>query len=79
MNIEEAKKTVDKLSVCGSKIGDIPTVKTHIVKLLLEQLDQPKPVVPKFVADWIEKHKEERWWLGAALTGCHYLNCLRKR
>ncbi|GFE46205.1 hypothetical protein ScFU6_19740 [Streptococcus canis] len=42
MNIEEAKKTVDKLSVCGSKIGDIPTVKTHIVKLLLEQLDQPK-------------------------------------
>ncbi|HHQ6349967.1 TPA: DUF1642 domain-containing protein, partial [Streptococcus agalactiae] len=32
--------------------------KTHIVKVLLDQLIQPKPEVPQFVADWIEEHKK---------------------
>lgn len=61
MNIEEAKKTVDKLSVCGGKIGDIPMVQAHTVKVLLDQLDQPKVVVPKFVAEWYEENKEGLW------------------
>ncbi|HGC9271825.1 TPA: DUF1642 domain-containing protein, partial [Streptococcus agalactiae] len=30
----------------------------HIVKVLLDQLIQPKPEVPQFVADWIEEHKK---------------------
>ncbi|WP_373110431.1 DUF1642 domain-containing protein [Streptococcus anginosus] len=36
---------------------------------IVNQINEPeKPVIPKFVADWIEKHKQEQWWLGAALT-----------
>ncbi|AEF25741.1 DUF1642 domain-containing protein [Streptococcus parauberis] len=31
------------------------------------ELDQPKPVVPKFVADWIEKYKEQGCRLSHAL------------
>lgn len=58
MNIEEAKKLIDKQSIGKGGVGDIPVVKTHIVKVLLDQLIQPKPEVPQFVADWYEKHKD---------------------
>lgn len=58
MNIEEAKKLIDKQSIGKGGVGDIPIVKTHIVKVLLDQLIQPKPEVPQFVADWIEEHKK---------------------
>ncbi|HHU3893426.1 TPA: DUF1642 domain-containing protein [Streptococcus agalactiae] len=58
MNIEEAKKLIDKQSIGKGGVGDIPVVKTHIVKVLLDQLDKPKPEVPQFVADWIEEHKK---------------------
>ncbi|MCC9788445.1 DUF1642 domain-containing protein, partial [Streptococcus agalactiae] len=58
MNIEEAKKLIDKQSIGKGGVGDIPVVKTHIVKVLLDQLIQPKPEVPQFVADWIEEHKK---------------------
>lgn len=58
MNIEEAKKLIDKQSIGKGDVGDIPVVKTHIVKVLLDQLIQPKPEVPQFVADWIEEHKK---------------------
>ncbi|WP_373384510.1 hypothetical protein [Streptococcus agalactiae] len=43
MNIEEAKKLIDKQSIGKGGVGDIPVVKTHIVKVLLDQLIQPKP------------------------------------
>ncbi|MFS6173730.1 DUF1642 domain-containing protein, partial [Streptococcus agalactiae] len=56
--IEEAKKLIDKQSIGKGGVGDIPVVKTHIVKVLLDQLIQPKPEVPQFVADWIEEHKK---------------------
>ncbi|GAY70492.1 phage protein [Streptococcus canis] len=68
MNIEEAKKIVDKLSVDSDELWKIPMIPAHKVKALLDTLDQQKPEIPQFVADWIEKHKEERWWLGAALA-----------
>lgn len=58
MNIEEAKKLIDKQSIGKGGVGDIPVVKTHIVKVLLDQIDQPQPEVPQFVADWIEEHKK---------------------
>lgn len=58
MNIEEAKKLIDKQSIGKGGVGDISVVKTHIVKVLLDQLIQPKPEVPQFVADWIEEHKK---------------------
>ncbi|HEO1842566.1 TPA: DUF1642 domain-containing protein, partial [Streptococcus agalactiae] len=41
MNIEEAKKLIDKQSIGKGGVGDIPVVKTHIVKVLLDQIDQP--------------------------------------
>lgn len=48
---------------------------THPFQMTVKQVYQfLKPhepqqvVVPKFVAEWIEKHKQEQWWLGAALT-----------
>ncbi|MHA2655213.1 DUF1642 domain-containing protein [Streptococcus agalactiae] len=58
MKFEEAKKLIDKQSIGKGGVGDIPVVKTHIVKVLLDQLDQPQPEVPQFVADWYEKHKD---------------------
>ncbi|AQY25955.1 hypothetical protein B8V10_05840 [Streptococcus agalactiae] len=57
MNIEEAKKLIDKQSIGKGGVGDIPVVKTHIVKVLLDQLIQPKPVVKQFMADWYEENK----------------------
>ncbi|HEN6080211.1 TPA: DUF1642 domain-containing protein [Streptococcus agalactiae] len=59
MNIEEAKKLIDKQSIGKGGVGDIPVVKTHIVKVLLDQLIQPKPEVPQFVADVIESFDED--------------------
>lgn len=58
MNIEEAKKIVDKLSVDSDELWKIPMIPAHKVKALLDTLDQPKPKVPQFVADWYENNKE---------------------
>ncbi|MDV6023356.1 DUF1642 domain-containing protein [Streptococcus canis] len=69
MNIEEAKKKVEKYSFYPqdpkNNVIDIKTVLDIIDKI---ERDLQKPEIPQFVADWIEKHKEERWWLGAALA-----------
>lgn len=59
MNIEEAKKLIDKQSIGKGGVGDIPVVKTHIVKVLLDQLIQPKPEVPQMIADVIESFDED--------------------
>lgn len=59
MNIEEAKKLIDKQSIGKGGVGDIPVVKTHIVKVLLDQLDKPKPEVPQMIADVIESFDED--------------------
>lgn len=61
MNIEEAKKIVDKLSVDSDELWKIPMIPAHKVKALLDTLDQPKPEVPQFVADYIDDmHKNAR-------------------
>ena len=55
--IKEFKKIgIYNLNIFGSEIEGIPT-KSAIA--LIEQLDEPqKPVVPQFVAEWIEVCKE---------------------
>lgn len=58
MNIEEAKKIVDKSSVDSDELWKIPMIPAHKVKALLDTLDQPKPEVPQCVADWIEYCKK---------------------
>ncbi|HFH8307574.1 TPA: DUF1642 domain-containing protein [Streptococcus agalactiae] len=59
MNIEEAKKLIDKQSIGKGGVGDIPVVKTHIVKVLLDQLDKPKLEVLQMIADVIESFDED--------------------
>lgn len=59
MNIEEAKKLIDKQSIGKGGVGDIPVVKTHIVKVLLDQLDKPKLEVPQMISDVIESFDED--------------------
>lgn len=59
MNIEEAKKIVDKLSVDSDELWKIPMIPAHKVKALLDTLDQPKPEIPQFVAEWLEGLKKE--------------------
>ncbi|HGA0413585.1 TPA: DUF1642 domain-containing protein [Streptococcus agalactiae] len=59
MNIEEAKKLIDKQSIGKGGVGDIPVVKTHIVKVLLDQIDKPKLEVPQMIADVIESFDED--------------------
>ncbi|HGL8854760.1 TPA: DUF1642 domain-containing protein [Streptococcus agalactiae] len=59
MNIEEAKKLIDKQSIGKGGVGDIPVVKTHIVKVLLDQLDQPQPAVPQMIFDVIKSFDDD--------------------
>lgn len=59
MNIEEAKKIVDKSSVDSDELWKIPMIPAHKVKALLDTLDQPKPEIPQFVAEWLEGLKKE--------------------
>lgn len=61
MKIEEAKKIVDKSSVDSDELWKIPMIPAHKVKALLDTLDQPKPEIPQFVADWYEENKEGLW------------------
>lgn len=59
MNIEEAKKKVEKYSFYPqdpkNNVIDIKTVLDIIDKI---ELDLQKPEIPQFVADWIEEHKQ---------------------
>ncbi|HEN7515300.1 TPA: DUF1642 domain-containing protein, partial [Streptococcus agalactiae] len=52
-------KLIDKQSIGKGGVGDIPVVKTHIVKVLLDQLDKPKLEVPQMIADVIESFDED--------------------
>ncbi|HEN5820844.1 TPA: DUF1642 domain-containing protein [Streptococcus agalactiae] len=56
MNIEEAKEVIRELNAFNNK-GNL--VRKIDVLSILDQLDQPKPVVPQFVADWYEKNKND--------------------
>ncbi|CCW39607.1 DUF1642 domain-containing protein [Streptococcus agalactiae] len=57
MNIEEAKEKLHQLA-----FKDLNTkpdkLRLQDVYAILDQLIQPQPEVPQFVADWYEKHKD---------------------
>lgn len=50
---------IDKQSIGKGGVGDIPVVKTHIVKVLLDQLDQPQPEVPQMIFDVIKSFDDD--------------------
>ncbi|HGC9806244.1 TPA: DUF1642 domain-containing protein, partial [Streptococcus agalactiae] len=52
-------KLIDKQSIGKGGVGDIPVVKTHIVKVLLDQLDQPQPEVPQMIFDVIKSFDDD--------------------
>lgn len=60
MNIEEAKEKLHQLA-----FKDLNTkpdkLRLQDVYAILDQLDQTKVVVPKFVAEWYEENKEGLW------------------
>lgn len=47
------------MSIGKGGVGDIPVVKTHIVKVLLDQLDQPQPEVPQMIFDVIKSFDDD--------------------
>lgn len=57
MNIEEAKRKLHNMA-----FRDLNTkpdkLRLQDVYAILDQLNQPKPVVPQLVAEWYEKHKD---------------------
>lgn len=63
----ENKKAYIPCEIVENQINNGPDIrvridKTHDLyinrKLLIPDIDQPKPVVPQFVADWYEEHKD---------------------
>lgn len=66
MNKQEAIKRVEQMGEYENFI-DEPISKKSVLNII-SQIDQPqKVVVPKFVAEWIEKTKSTSWSLRAAL------------
>ena len=55
MNKQELIARIDKLPYVEGPVADTVTVNRSWILESIEQLDEPqKPVVPQFVADWIE-------------------------
>ena len=58
MNKQELIEEIDNLQYSLS--WNIPRINKETVLDLIEQLDEPqKPVIPQFVADWYEEHKDD--------------------
>lgn len=56
MNKQELKKRIEDLPYNAGLIVDTIKISRNGLLKLIEQLDEPqKPVVPQFVADWIEE------------------------
>lgn len=60
MKIEEAKKGIMSLPILNGDrfVFSEPAMETALNIIDQIEPDQPKPVVPKFVAEWIEEAKE---------------------
>lgn len=56
MKIEEAVKRIEQMGEYERFI-DEPISKVSVLNTI-RQINQPKPVVPQFVADWYEEHKD---------------------
>uniref|UniRef100_UPI00069F9652 DUF1642 domain-containing protein n=1 Tax=Streptococcus parasanguinis TaxID=1318 RepID=UPI00069F9652 len=60
MNKQKLIERIDKLPYIEGPIADTVTVNRSWILESIEQLDEPqKPVVPQFVADWYEEHKDD--------------------
>lgn len=59
MNIEEAKEKIKEISYGTGIFLTNYEVNSKKVLEILDQLDQPKPEVPQFVAEWLEGLKKE--------------------
>lgn len=58
MNKQELIERIDKLPYFEGPIADTVTANREWILKSIQQLEEPqKPVVPQFVADWIEKCK----------------------
>ena len=69
MNKQELIERIDKLPYVEGPIADTVTVNRSWILESIEQLDEPQKVtVPQFVADWIERSKQENRNLRNALN-----------
>lgn len=60
MDKQELIENVKELTIFSKQILNVKLVDQYDVIKLIERLDEPqKPVVPQFVADWYEKHKDD--------------------
>lgn len=67
MNKQEAIKVIEKMGEYEHFVDEAISKKS--VLNIINQIDEPEqPVIPQFVADWIEEHKEDRWWLSSAFV-----------
>lgn len=64
MKIEEAKIRFEEIETYTHGFYRDVLIKKRDAKVLLDQieLDQPKPVVPKFVADWVDDSRESDYF-----------------
>ena len=68
MNKQELIKKIKEMLVFVKTISKISLVSQHEVIKLVEQLDEPqKPVVPQFVADYIDFKKENDFHVYGAM------------
>lgn len=63
MNKQEVINKIENISARETFMSEIIWVKRDEVLDIVKQLDEPKkPVVPQFVADWYESHKDYFEW-----------------
>ena len=81
MNKQELIKHIEDLPYKEGHIVDKIDISRKGLLELVNQLDEPeKPVVPQFVADWYEKHKEKRYYvkLKGVDENYNYLNHIKR-
>lgn len=78
MNKQEAIEKIKNLNARETFMSEIIWVKRDDVLDIIKQLDEPeKPVVPQYVADWYEEHKDN---FEIYLSGlCINFTCHRER
>ena len=76
MNKQEAIEKIKNLNARETFMSEIIWVKRDDVLDIIKQLDEPeKPVVPKYVADWMEWCKKNNiTFLGAGTAVCNNKN-----
>lgn len=68
MNKQEFIEKVKELTIFSKQILNVKLVDQHDVIKLIEQLDEPQKVmIPRFIADWIVKAKEDGYNIAGAI------------